>query len=214
MEICSFDGPFRHWLLKGVVEEDAESLFRAAADHAGPWIKYDNDCERHKRTTVCVRDIGPLWAALFANLLSSDFVSRLRTITGVDSLLADEQLYGGGCHITDPGGSLQPHLDFSIHPKTGLERRISLVLFLNPTWRRDWGGALVFLDDAGSKVIKRFYPEEGTAVLWESSDIAFHGTESTAEYAPPRVTAAAYYFAPPRAGVIRKRSLFVPRRML
>jgi Rps23 Pro-64 3,4-dihydroxylase Tpa1-like proline 4-hydroxylase len=123
----------------------------------------------------------------------------------------DPDLYGGGIHVTDPGGYLTSHLDYALHP-TGLERRINLVLFLNETWQPGWGGAFALYDRSGKKQVKEILPEPGLTIVWEAGDLSFHGTRQVSHNADPRVTAACYYLAPPRLGCCRPCALFTPFR--
>lgn len=186
-----------------------EGAFKEAISHPGPWVYYDNDCEKNKRTTI--ENVGDIWAMMISILQSNRFVETLKDITGVTSLQSDDSLHGAGCHITYPEGWLQPHLDYALHPKKALERRISLVLFLNPVWDERWGGRLEFLDDSMAAQ-SAFYPAKGRIVLWEASDIAFHGVQKLASDATQRVTMVSYYLADPRPNTTRKRALFVPKR--
>jgi hypothetical protein len=174
--------------------------------------RYENDCERGKRTC---RDWAKLPAAVAAELAALNgltWLGYLRRLTGITELAIDPYLHGAGLHITDPGGWLSPHLDYALHPKLpGMERRVNLLLFLNPTWREEWGGAFELGDDLGNPA-ERVFPAPGRAVVWLPSDVAYHGTQRIAEDAPPRATLAVYYLAPARPGVVRKRALFVPNR--
>jgi Rps23 Pro-64 3,4-dihydroxylase Tpa1-like proline 4-hydroxylase len=34
------------------------------------------------------------------------------------------------------------HLDYSIHPITGKERRVNLIIYMNKDWKEEWGGEL------------------------------------------------------------------------
>src|SRR5262245_44429135 len=45
-------------------------------------------------------------------LASPEFLADLSYVTGIPNLLADEQLVGGGMHMTGPGGRLDVHVDF------------------------------------------------------------------------------------------------------
>src|SRR6266851_6899951 len=45
-------------------------------------------------------------------LASPGFLGDLAYITGIPYILADEQLVGGGIHVTGPGGRLDVHVDF------------------------------------------------------------------------------------------------------
>ncbi len=56
-------------------------------------------------------------------LASPDFLADLEAITGVQSLLADEELAGGGMHLTGSGGRLDVHVDFNYVKERKLHRR-------------------------------------------------------------------------------------------
>src|SRR5262249_43053862 len=71
-------------------------------------------------------------------LASPAFLADLSAITGIPDLTADEQLEGGGMHLTAAGGRLDVHVDFNYIEALGLHRRINLLLFLNPVWEERW----------------------------------------------------------------------------
>ena len=48
-------------------------------------------------------------------------------VTGIPVLLPDNGLNGGGWHIHANGGKLNPHLDYSMHPKLPYQRKIILL---------------------------------------------------------------------------------------
>lgn len=76
-------------------------------------------------------------------LNSSEFVSSLsRTLFEDDILSSDFGLNGGGWHIHSKGGKLNTHLDYSLHPKTRLQRKLNIIIYLNSEWEENWGGAL------------------------------------------------------------------------
>lgn len=176
------------------------------------WVRYNNDIER-KRTTRDVWRLNDAACRLFAWLASAEWVQRLEQLSGISGLFPDPTLHGGGLHVSGNGGYLGRHLDYALHPRIGLERRVNVVLFLTPQWREEWGGALQFWDDSAENVLASYLPRFGRAVIWENSDIAYHSAARVT--CPPsieRVTAAAYYLTRPREGVTRKRALFVPDR--
>lgn len=214
MKVEAFDAPFRHWLLHDILDAPlARAAFDAtpASDWPGWEARYDNDCERGKRTSRPAAGLPAPWPEVFAALERPGFVARLADLSGVPSLRADSSNWGAGCHVTDPHGWLNCHLDYSLHP-SGLERRLSLVLFLNPTWRRHWGGAFELWDESARSCVKRITPAFNAAVVFEGGDLSYHGAEQTAADAPPRVTATCYFLADARPGVMRRRALYIPRR--
>ena len=64
----------------------------------------------------------------------------MSTITGISDLESDPYLHGAGLHAYPHNGKLDVHLDYSIHPVSGKERRVNLIIYLNKDWRDDYGG--------------------------------------------------------------------------
>jgi hypothetical protein len=140
-------------------------------------------------------------AQLNQALASPDFLSDLSYITGIPDLVADEELVGGGIHITGPGGRLDVHVDFNYMESRELHRRLNLLLYLNPVWEEKWGGHIQFWDRDVKHCRQAFSPAFNRCVIFETSDISFHGVTPVTTSAPvPRLSFAAYYYtcqAPP-----------------
>jgi Rps23 Pro-64 3,4-dihydroxylase Tpa1-like proline 4-hydroxylase len=134
-------------------------------------------------------------------LASPDFLSDLSYVTGIPDLVADEDLVGGGIHITGPGGRLDVHVDFNYMEGRKLHRRLNLLLYLNPIWEEKWGGHIQFWDRDVKYCRKAFAPAFNRCVIFQTSDISFHGVTPVTTSAPfPRLSFAAYYYtyqAPP-----------------
>ena len=194
-----FEEPFRHWILDDWINETLAIEYIQNDE----WVYYSNDMER-KRTSSAPP------SKVLSKLTDPAAITQLETITGIDGLKPD--LYGGGLHVYSFAGFLAPHIDYSIHPKSGMERRLNAILFLNRRWVEPLGGALQFYDDMGEKVLKSIYPRYGRLVLWEPTDTSFHGCGAV--YGPyERVTVAVNYVCEPRpTATNRKRALFVPNR--
>ena len=205
--------PFRWWRLNDVADERSilDAYASVPTSDWPRWVRYSNEIENAKRTTREVKLSFPI-DHLSGHLAGSEVKRHLSAISGVSPLLNDPELYGAGLHVIDPGGWLQVHGDYELHPcLEGYERRLNLILWLNPTWEPEWGGSLLLCDGMGKR-IKSFLPTPGEAILFEGGPIAFHGTEQTADDAPPRVTMAMYYLARARPSATRLRALFMPNR--
>jgi Rps23 Pro-64 3,4-dihydroxylase Tpa1-like proline 4-hydroxylase len=214
VEVKTFDVPFRHWLLNGAVSTGLLEQLAAGVPAADwpHWVCYSSAWEK-KRTTRALDMLPVCFQLVFVWLMSNPWLARLEQLTGVQDLLADPDLHGAGLHVMDRGDYLTTHLDYNLHPQLLLERRLNLVLFLNQVWSEEWGGAFDLYDDMGEGPVKRIYPSFGQMVLWESSELAYHGTQLVSlEAKHPRLTLACYYLSPPRPGVVRKRALFIPQR--
>src|ERR1700693_3840272 len=89
----------------------------------------------------------PTLGAVTDELNSPEFVAWLSKLTGIPDLIADPILEGGGLHQSGRGGYLNMHADFTMHHyHTDWRRRINLILYLNPDWQPEWGGAIELWD--------------------------------------------------------------------
>ena len=133
--------------------------------------------------------------ALDQLLASPSFLAQLSQVTGIEDLLADPALSGGGMHMTGSQGRLDVHVDFNIETKTQLHRRINLLLYFNPEWRPEWHGAVELWDRDVKKRHHAFAPLLNRCVIFETSQISYHGVEQVD--CPPgmaRKSFATYYY--------------------
>lgn len=134
-------------------------------------------------------------ARLNAALASPKFLEDLAYITGIPSLLADEELAGGGIHITGPGGRLDVHVDFNYIEERKLHRRLNLLLYLNPVWEEGWGGHIQLWDNDVTECQAAFAPAFNRCVVFETSNISYHGVTPISAASPfPRQSFATYYY--------------------
>src|SRR5215471_407040 len=181
--------------------EEVASAYPSFDDAAGQGRAFRSVNERKKiQITDSKLFPGPV-ARLSEALAAPTFVSDLSYVTGIPDLLADEQLTGGGIHMTGPGGRLDVHVDFNYMDDRKLHRRLNLLLYLNPIWDEQWGGHIQFWDKDVKNCRQIFAPSMNRCVIFETSDISFHGVSPVASAAPfPRISFAAYYYtrqAPP-----------------
>jgi hypothetical protein len=128
-------------------------------------------------------------------LASPGFLADLSYIAGIPNLMADPELDGGGMHVTGAGGRLDVHVDFNYLEKRKLHRRINLLLYLNSTWDEKWGGQVQLWDREVKHCRQSFAPVLNRCIIFETSDISFHGVTPVSPEAPfPRCSFAAYYY--------------------
>lgn len=206
--------PFRWWRLDELVEREQ---LRTAAANVPPanwvnWVKYSNDIEHGKRTTRELDNQHYALTSLSSSLNSVRRACEFGELAGVGKCIPDNDLHGAGLHITDPGGWLQVHVDYELHPRfKGWERRLNLIVWLNEHWNWRWGGALILCDPLGQSQ-RVFYPKLGDAILFEGGAASYHGAMQTSFDAESRMTLALYYLAEARPGASRRRALFLPNR--
>lgn len=134
-------------------------------------------------------------------LASPEFLTDLEYITGIPKLVADPRLEGGGMHITGPGGRLDVHVDFNFIPDRKLYRRLNILVYLNEAWDPAWGGAVELWDRDVQRRYHSVNPELNRCVVFETSNVSFHGVQPVRCPADrARRSFAAYYYtkeAPP-----------------
>ena len=119
--------------------------------------------------------LGPNTRMLLHEFNSAPFLDFLERLTGIDGLVSDPWLEGGGLHQIERGGMLKVHVDFNKHTLTRLDRRINVLLYLNQDWDESWGGALELWDTSMTRCEKRLFPHFNRLVVFNTTDDANHG---------------------------------------
>lgn len=135
------------------------------------------------------------------------FMDLLAQVADVERLEPDWDLFGGGMHVTQPGGFLDVHADFQVHPTTGARRVLNLLAFFNPGWQASWGGYLELWTPDMQECAVSIAPLHNRAVLFATSATSFHG-QPVPLTCPPgvvRKSLALYWYtpAPETAGLLR-----------
>ena len=139
---------------------------------------------------------GPLTKGLLYHLNSSTFLDFLSQITGIENLIADSYLWGGGMHQIEQGGKLAIHADFNRHPRYNLDRRLNALLYLNPNWQEDYGGHLELWDREMTGCVVRIAPLFNRLVVFATTDFSYHGHPDalTCPEGVTRKSLALYYY--------------------
>ncbi len=155
-----------------------------------------------------VKKLNDIFASEYFRKLVSD-------MTGIDELLYDEQLAGGGMHLTHGGGRLDVHVDFNFVEDRQWYRRVNLLLYLNEQWNREWGGELELWDADVKNCLNSFEPKFNRLCGFVTSEISFHGvTPVNSPDAVPRKSFATYYYTADRPDTISPEhhtTIFRPR---
>ena len=190
--------PYPHITLEDVLHPDALQTiydeFEAIPEVT--WTNYLHLNER-KFGHTDVHHWGPSLQALREELCSERFVSFVSAVTGIADLHADDVMDGGGLHRSLPGGFLNIHSDFSAHhSKPGWRRRVNLLLYLNPEWQPEWGGALELWSKDMQRCVTRIDPKANRILLFTTDADSLHGHPEPLRFPPgqARRSLALYYF--------------------
>ena len=211
--------PFPHFIVDDFFEAEVAKALEAEFPNFDDsvWHEYGNAIEVKK---VCNN-----WNAFpsktyeaFSYLNSPVFVDFLsECLFGARKLYCDSGLNGGGWHIHSRGGKLNTHLDYSLHPKLGLQRKLNIIVYLNSAWKADWGGHLGLWDNnndvAPGDLIKEIEPKFNRAAIFDTTMNSWHGLPNPLRCPEDqyRKSLAVYYLSEPPIGVnSRGKALFAP----
>lgn len=134
-----------------------------------------NESRKGKAASTDISQLGPFTRHMINEFNSSQFLRFLEGVTGVEHLIADPHLMGGGVHETKRGGFLKIHADFNWEPKLRLDRRLNAILYLNHDWDDAFGGHLELWSKDMSRCVKKVAPKAGRMVLFYVADDSNHG---------------------------------------
>lgn len=206
--------PFPHIVLDDVLRRPAFDA--AVADFPG----IDDEFWRgyvHVNETKFSNTQTDTWASSLQDVAhefcSPEFVSYLEKLTGIDHLIPDYTMDGGGLHMTKRGGHLNIHADFSTHhTHETWARRVNILLYLNEEWHDDWGGKLELWDKDMTACQGRVTPAGNRMLVFTTSDDSFHGHPDGLTCPPDmaRRSLAMYYFTE-EAAPVRKSTNYQAR---
>lgn len=206
--------PFPHVVIDDFLDEGW--LEAVEAEFPGPgeidWWAFDSDTER-KLGLRDVADVGPATRQLMAALNSSEVIDFASRLSGIAGLVPDPHFYGAGLHQIERGGFLKVHADFNLHPVTGLQRRLNLILFLNRDWSRSYGGALELWDPTMTNCVEAIEPVWNRCVVFDTSSTSFHGHPEPllCPEGRTRRSVSVYYYSRPDPGARAHNTRFRSR---
>src|SRR3954467_7212987 len=163
------------------------------------WFAFDSATER-KLATKDDSIMGPATRRLLAELNSGTFIDFLERLTGIDGLIPDPHFAGGGLHQIEPGGHLKVHADFNRHPRTELERRLNVLIYLNRDWKDEYGGAFELWNEDMTAAVQKVMPYWNRCVVFSTTSTSYHGHPEplTCPEDRTRKSIALYYYSKDR----------------
>ncbi|MBA2239041.1 MAG: 2OG-Fe(II) oxygenase [Lysobacter sp.] len=190
--------PFPHIVLDDMLRLDETELasFPSVDWHA--WNQLGDRYQIRKFSCNDVDEIPEVWAQIIREAGSPRFLRALQEITGIDKLIPDPYLQGGGLHLSGGGGVLSPHTDFHIYRSLSLYRQLNVLFYLNDGWTEADGGSLCLY---GSGQIKQqIVPALGRMVVFRTDDGSVHGFPTAVAEGKWRKSIALYYYTAQESG--------------
>jgi hypothetical protein len=138
------------------------------------WHKSEHAAEK-KLSTNREDQMGEITRLLLHQLNSSIFINFLEELTGIDGLIPDPHLLGGGLHQIERGSFLKIHADFNRHQKLKLDRRLNLLIYLNKDWQEEYGGYLELWNPEMTECGQRILPIFNRCTIFNTTDFSYHG---------------------------------------
>lgn len=211
--------PFNHLVIDNFFDGDiAEKLSEEFPEYgSSTWHVYDNAIE-HKKTCNNWNSFPALTYSIFSYLNSPYFLDKISYLLGRQAY-SDPGLHGGGWHLHGKGGKLNVHLDYDIHPKIKLQRKLNLIIYLNRDWQPEWGGGLELWShdselNQPKELIKTVENKFNRAVLFDTTQNSWHGLPEnlTCPRGQYRKSLAVYYLQIPEEATDRQKAVFAPSK--
>lgn len=197
--------PCNYAIIDGFLNEDElKDINKAwpANDWEG-WVKYDQRYEA-KRASNLFTKLPETCAVALAKMARYN----LGSLVELPDAVPDLSLHGGGLHECLPGGKLDCHLDAETHPRLGLRRAYSAVLYVHQFWKNSYHGEFVLCDDE-KKIIKRVEPLPGRLVVFDCRT-TYHGVMPVWHAGESRRSLALFGYLPICIENGRTRAEFTP----
>ena len=211
--------PFDHCIVDNFFDLKTARLLEKDFPHYEDsiWFEYNNPLE-HKKALNDWNKFPALTYQIFMMMNSSQMVKLLEKYVGVN-LFPDNGLHGGGWHIHGQGGNLNPHFDYSIHPKCGLQRKLNIIIYLSEQLNPDQhqGHLGLWSHDVKTnqprELIKEVSPIFNRAIIFDTTQDSWHGMSQKLMVPDGiyRKSLAIYYLTEPNHAKLNQRAVYAPR---
>jgi Rps23 Pro-64 3,4-dihydroxylase Tpa1-like proline 4-hydroxylase len=161
------------------------------------WHEFHGSAENKKLQSNNFYAIPPSLRGFINECNGPAFVRFLERMTGIENLIPDPHLYGGGLHQTKPGGHLGLHIDYNFHETWNVDRRLNVIFYLNDEWEDSWGGHLELWDKPVEKRVQSIAPKGNRLVVFNTDEFSWHGHPDPLACPPgkTRRSIALYYYS-------------------
>lgn len=210
---------FPHFCIENFLEEsfanEVHDSFPSYSEAEKLGKSFSTVNEKKKTQITDSNKFPPAIYRLYEILTSKDFVNMVSEMMGIENLIADPNMSGGGIHETNSGGHLDVHVDFNYNEELKLHRRVNILIYFNKDWREEYGGYLDLWDKDVKNCQGSFAPLFNRAAGFATSEISWHGvTPITCPLDRMRKSFAVYYYtkeAPPGWDGVKHSTIFKAR---
>jgi len=206
--------PFDHIVIDNFLKDEYVNEFLKELDNLEPDYAYYNGHPKVENKKKAFKDnLGSFTNALFKELCSDEFIQKIEKLTGIDNIMRNNtDLNGAGIHKVYNEGHLLMHKDFKYTNYNGIliDRRINLLLYMNPEWKDEYNGHLCLYDEKKGEIIKKILPILNRCVIFNTCD-SIHGHPhplNLPDEKMSRQSLALYYYTINTSGLNANEHLF------
>jgi len=118
---------------------------------------------------------APSFRELKTELFSQKTYDWITQVTGIEEVFITDDSMGAGLHQGVDGSFLDIHIDFNIHHIKNVHRRLNLLIYLEQDWKDEYGGHLELWNADMTNCDKIVAPQFNRCVIFETSEISYHG---------------------------------------
>jgi len=215
------DKPFRYAVIDNFFKKEICDEFSSSYPDKENKLWYRFRDEIHGEKNVFERgmmgisntqDLPLVSLNIINELNSKDFLDILRELTGIEGLVNDTHNEIGqwaGIRAMLPGAYQSIHSDARKHPHLGIEKRITLVGYLNEDWEEKDGGYTEVWNNDMTECVDKVAPVYNRVLLFENTDKSYHGVPEVNNYRKTFLTS--YLLASEDFDETRPKARFVKR---
>ena len=114
----------------------------------------------------------------FNYIFHPNFIKEISNIFGIENIMTDTKLYGGGLNLYPPGGKLKIHTDFNYNNDLQAYRAINLLYYINDKWQPENGGCLQ-LCNQDLIITKEISPKSNSCMIFAPNNKTWHGVSES-----------------------------------
>jgi Rps23 Pro-64 3,4-dihydroxylase Tpa1-like proline 4-hydroxylase len=195
--------PFPHVIIDNFIKEEYLEELLGEMGELSRDKSYYNGNQNYEKNKFAFKDnLKKNLNDLFEELNSDEFISKLETYFEIDSssiVRNNLDLQGAGIHKVYNEGFLCMHSDFESYfdkkINTLLDRRLNLLLYMNPKWKKEYGGELYLYDKNIATVTKEVVPILNRCIIFVTpGNIHGHPKKLTIPDTMCRQSITTYYY--------------------
>jgi len=167
--------PYRHLVIDNFLQSDVADQVNQEFPTVEALKTHWKSLNEKKSESSDFADLHPVFQSVRDALANEEFYKWITQVTGIEEVFITDDQMGAGLHQGSNGSFLDIHIDFNIHHIKNVHRRLNLLIYLEKDWKDEFGGHLELWDAKMTKCEKKVFPEFNRVVIFETSEISYHG---------------------------------------